>query len=173
MDSKTDKTNVRVRLAAPGDASRVASLMRESFAEYKTSYTEEAYAATTPASDEVRNRIGEGTVWVALYDDKIVGTVSAVREGESLYIRSMAVPPAARGLGIGNLLLQEIENVAAARGFKRLFLNTTPFLARAIRLYEHFGFKRRDEGADDLFGTPLFTMEKTLEPSATGKGGSN
>jgi len=46
------------------------------------------------------------------------------------------------------------------RGCKRLYLSTTPFLHSAIRLYERCGFRRTDEGPHDLFGTPLFTMEK-------------
>lgn len=29
--------------------------------------------------------------------------------------------------------------------------------------YEHFGFRRTDEGPHDLHGTPLFTMEKRLD----------
>ena len=146
----------------PGEASRIAEVLREAFAEYKNLYTDEAYAATTPASDEVRNRIGEKTVWVALCQGEIVGTVSAVPYNKSFYIRSMAVLPSARGQDIGELLLEEIEKVARALGYERLLLCTTPFLNRAIRLYERFGFRRSDEGAKDLCGTPLFTMMKTL-----------
>src|SRR5260370_227302 len=46
-----------------------------------------------------------------------------------------------------------------------MYLSTTPFLDRAIRLYERFGFQRSDEGPLDLFGTPLFTMTKRLNES--------
>jgi ribosomal protein S18 acetylase RimI-like enzyme len=76
----------------------------------------------------------------------------------------MAVHPNARGRQIGNLLLEEIERFATAAGFTRLYLSTTPSLDRAIRLYERFGFQRIDEGPNELFGTPLFTMEKVLIP---------
>ncbi len=34
---------------------------------------------------------------------------------------------------------------------------------RAIALYERYGFRRTDDGPSALFGTPLFTMVKTLE----------
>ena len=43
-----------------------------------------------------------------------------------------------------------------------MFLSTTPFLESAIRLYEKFGFQRTSDGPLDLFGTPLFTMQKSL-----------
>jgi hypothetical protein len=42
-------------------------------------------------------------------------------------------------------------------------LGTTPFLSRAIRLYENLGFKRSDDGPLDLYGTPLFSMIKSLQ----------
>ena len=105
----------------------------------------------------------EGPIWVALHREEIVGTVSVVPKGEELYIRGMAVLPAARGKRIGELLLLHIEKFANSNGHKRLFLSTTPFLARAIRLYERFGFRRCDEGSHDLFGTRLFTMVKILQ----------
>ena len=100
---------------------------------------------------------------MALYKNTIVGTASAIPKGESLYVRGMAVLPAARGQHIGESLLEHIEHYGVEYNCKRLFLNTTPFLDRAIRLYERFGFRRTEEGPHDLFGTPLFAMEKILE----------
>jgi GNAT superfamily N-acetyltransferase len=106
----------------------------------------------------------EGPVWTAVQTGTIVGTAAAVPRGEDLYIRGMAILPSARGQRIGELLLEHIESFASVRGYKRLVLSTTPFLTRAIRLYEHFGFRRSPEGPHDLFETPLFTMVKNLEP---------
>ena len=85
-----------------------------------------------------------------------------VDKGDALYIRGMAVVPSVRGSGIGSGLLREVESVARAAGQRRLRLSTTPFLSSAIQLYESFGFQRTDADPHDLFGTPLFTMEKAL-----------
>lgn len=153
---------VQIRMAMSEDAPQIASVLHESFIEYESSYTPEGFAATTPTSDEVRCRIKEGPVWVALIDGSVVGTVAAVVRGEDLYVRGMAALPAARGRQIGELLLREIEDYAWAQGYRRLTLSTTPFLHRAIRLYERFGFERSEGGASALFGTPLFTMVKNL-----------
>ncbi len=155
---------IEIRLAVRSDASSISSLLSESFIEYKSLYTDDGFAATTPTREQIVDRMAEGPVWVALDEDQIVGTVSVVPKGESLYIRGMAVLPTARGQRIGELLLSHIDQFAAANGHQRLFLSTTPFLTRAIRLYERFGFRRTDEGPLDLFGTPLFTMTKTLTP---------
>lgn len=159
--------SVLIRIATPEDAAQVAFVLHESFAEYRDSYTAEAFAATTPAGDVVLNRMKEGPVWVALLGDTVVGTASAVERGEDLYIRGMAVLPAGRGLGIGRLLLKQIEDYACQHNHRRLTLSTTPFLYSAIRLYEHFGFARSEEGSDTLFGTPLFTMVKNLGVRST------
>ena len=158
-------TVIKIRMASAREASKVARLLRDAFAEYEASYTKEGFSATTPTAALVRSRMDEGPMWVAVQADEIVGTVSAIPRGEALYIRGMAVYGAARGQGVGKLLLREVESFALERGHKRLVLSTTPFLDRAIRLYEHAGFRRNDEGPHDLFGTPLFTMSKSLKIS--------
>ena len=155
---------VTIRAARPSDAPTIGSVLRAAFAEYESCYTPAAFAATTPSGEEVERRLGEGPVWVALLDDVIVGTVSAVPRAEALYIRSMAVLPNARGRGVGRMLLGSVERYAAEHRHARLALSTTPFLAEATRLYECSGFRRSDEGEGpaDLFGTPLFTMTKPV-----------
>jgi GNAT superfamily N-acetyltransferase len=163
MNMDQGRSSIRIRMAVSEDASSISSVLHESFIEYKPLYTEEGFAATTPVTAQVRDRIGEGPVWIVSDNDAIVGTVSVVPKGESLYVRGMAIVPAARGRRIGELLLRQVEDFATERGFKRLLLSTTPFLERAIQLYEHYGFKRSSGGPDNLFGTPLLTMEKILE----------
>jgi hypothetical protein len=63
--------------------------------------------------------------------------------------------------------MQQVESYAAEHGYGRLFLSTTPFLDGAIALYESTGFRRTNEGPHDLYGTPLFTMEKRLDVAGT------
>ena len=156
-------SNIEIHAAEVADAPVIASLLAAAFAEYLPLYTLEGYAATVIRPEEIVSRIEEGPVWVSIGGGTIVGTVSVVLKGESLYVRGMAVLPLARGQRIGELLLVHVEKFAASKGVQRLYLSTTPFLDRAIRLYERFGFRRTSEGPDELFGTPLFTMEKFIQ----------
>lgn len=156
--------NIEIRLATPEDASQVAVVLEAAFEEYRPLYTDQGFAATTPTSDQIQIRMREGPVWIVLLDEVVVGTTSVVLRDEELYVRGMAVLPSARGLHLGELLLKEVENFALAQNCKRLILSTTPFLLRAIRLYEQSGFRQTTEGPHDLFGTPLFTMIKDLTP---------
>lgn len=153
-------TSLTIRFAGAKDAPAVARVLYESFAEFKALYTDGAFAATALSAEQILNRMQEGPVWVALRDEAVVGSVAAVAKGASVYIRGMAVLPAARGSGAGATLLRTVENWAVREGYGRLYLSSTPFLTSAIRLYEGFGFRRMEEGPQDLFGTALFTMEK-------------
>ena len=155
-------TQISIRLATNAELYQVSVLLHDSFIEYRSLYTEEAFLATTPDADQLAIRREEGPLWIAELGGAIVGTVSVVSRGEDLYIRGMGVLPTARGNGWGDLLLQQVEDFGSGQKCKRLVLSTTPFLFRAIRLYERFGFHRTDEGPHDLFGTLLFTMVKDL-----------
>jgi GNAT superfamily N-acetyltransferase len=157
------RSSASVRRAMLDDAPEIASVLQRSFAEYESFYTAEAFAATISTPDLIRERINEGPVWIAVRQGKIVGTVSALPRAEALYVRGMAVDPAARARGTGRLLLERVEEFAIRKGFERLFLSTTPFLSSAIRLYEKYGFSRTNEGPHELSGTPLFTMVKHLK----------
>jgi GNAT superfamily N-acetyltransferase len=153
---------LQIRPVDPEEASLVATVLYKSFAEYESFYTPEGFSATTPNADHILHRMSEGPVWAAYRGAEMLGTVAAVIKGESLYMRGMAVAPSARGLGVGTRLLFQVEKWARQQGCVRMFLNTTPFLSAAIRLYEGSGFRRTGEGPHDLFGTPLFSMEKVV-----------
>jgi len=164
-ESKFQKVELRLQIAMPEDSEAIVAVLTEAFAEHKSSYTPQAYAATVPTVNDIKKRFSEGKIWIALNNKRIVGTVSVVPKKDSLYIRSMAILPEARGNRIGERLLEKIEDYAVAHDYRKLFLNTTPFLDRAIRLYKKFGFVRC--GSDDLFGTQLLMMEKSLESESS------
>ena len=155
-------TAISIRCAEAIDAAEIARVLEVAFSEYRPLYTTQAFAATTPTDERVLLRFHEGPVWIAHQHEKVVGTVSARQDSDSIYIRGMAVLPEARGQHIGVALLRNVEDFAQRHRCRRLFLSTTPFLDRATRLYERYGFRRTDDGPHDLFGTPLFTMEKLL-----------
>jgi len=159
--------SVKVRRAVPEDAPAMAIILYTSFVEFRPFYTPEAFAATAITDEEVLVRLSEGPVWAALWEDSLCGTVAALARGAALYIRGMAVLPTVRGKGVGEALLKAVEAFASEQGHTTLLLTTTPFLHSAIRLYERCGFSRTAVGEADLYGTPLFTMEKRLGASAS------
>src|SRR5438128_7510473 len=101
-----------IRLAEPHEAEAIAATLRAAFAEFEQLYTPAAFSATTPGANQlaerfaerpiwIAERFAERPIWIAELAETAVGTVSAVPRSLELYIRSMAVLPAARGFGIG------------------------------------------------------------------------
>ena len=150
-----------IRFATKADADAIAVLLLETFREYEPFYTPGSFAATTPGVEEILKRMEEGPMWVALDGEDFVGTVTAQPRGLTLFIRGMAVLPQARGQNLGTVLLEHIERWALDHNYNRLHLATTPFLSRAIKLYERFGFIDTEE-RDDFFGMLVIFMEKKL-----------
>lgn len=155
-------SEIEIRLARADDAASIGQVLHASFVEYESLYTPEGFAATALSAQQVLKRMQEGPVWVAICESRVVGTVAALMKGKSVYMRGMAVQPTARGLGIARRMLAQVEQRAREKQATRIFLSTTPFLTAAIELYGRAGFQRTSEPSYELFGTPLFTMEKRV-----------
>lgn len=148
-----------VRLATVADAADVHAVLLAAFEPLRERYTPGAFDATVLDPPRVVARIGEGPVWVAESEDRVIGTFSAIVDERGCYLRGMGVDPRVRGRGAGAALLAAALEYAAAG--TRTWLYTTEFLHAAIRLYERAGFHRFDEDPPaDLHGTPLIGMER-------------
>jgi N-acetylglutamate synthase-like GNAT family acetyltransferase len=154
-------SNIQIRRATPQDAPAIATVLRRVFLDYRHHLSREALVVVTPSAEEICQRMTEGTIWVALQEGEIVGTVGAIPKSDGAYLRSMAILPCARGQGIGKMLLQHAEAFAQEIAQNRVYLVTASFLNRSVRLYEKFGFERTDDPAE-LFDIPVFTMAKRL-----------
>ena len=152
----------KIRRASAGDATAIAELLVAAFAEYQSLFSEPAFDVVRPRAPEIIGRLAEGPVWVAVTPDGVVGTVSAVARGTDMWVRSMAVAPAARGQGVARRLLGAIEAWMRRRRFRRLHLTTAPFMGQAIRLYERAGFVPSQDPPEDLCGLMLLPMEKHI-----------
>ena len=161
---KASVHDVEIRLATRDDAATISEVLLESFSTFRDQYTPEAFEIVTPSAELIIERFAEGPMWVAIVDDKIVGTASVLPEPEWLYVRSMAVVPSARGMGIATKLLDVIDEYAIGERFEKLFLYTTYFSTGAVEHYEKHGYIRgRDTTADEWYGTPGLAMEKNLK----------
>ena len=91
--------------------------------------------------------VGRGRVWrpaelpgfAAFEDDRCVGLLTYEIEGDALEI--VTIDALVEGQGIGTALLEAVEEVARARGCRRLRLVTTNNNLRALLFYQKAGFK--------------------------------
>jgi GNAT superfamily N-acetyltransferase len=163
MSRPQEASQLEIRLAVPGDEHVIAALILDAFLPFKDEYTPEAFEYTAATADRIRDRFAEGPMWIADDGGEAVGTVSGLPEGERYYIRSMAVSTSAQGRGIGQKLLQTLEQDARERGYRKLYLYTTFVLPAAKKLYEKNGFYvLRETPPEDWFDMGGLEMEKLL-----------
>lgn len=101
----------------------------------------ETLTHVAPAEQIVAERGGVIVGAVLLYPAgaPMPGTDARARWPE---VRLLAVPPAERGRGIAEGLMQECVRRARAAGAIALTLHTTDMMRAAVRLYERLGFTR-------------------------------
>jgi ribosomal protein S18 acetylase RimI-like enzyme len=107
-----------------------------------------------PALADAAGRAALAELLVARDGDAIIGSVALVLAGEfgevlrsddEAGFRMLVVHPAARGRGVGGLLVTACLERARAAGKRRMVISTDPRMTAAHRLYERLGFSRLPE----------------------------
>jgi len=102
--------------------------------------------------------------WMAERNGEIVGSVLVAKESDEVAkLRLLLVEPTARGLGIGNRLVEECVHFARNTGYDRIVLWTNSLLDAARHIYERAGFVLVSEDVDELFGPGSKAQHWSLE----------
>ena len=129
----------RLREATSADSPRVRALVFSVLAEYHLPTD----AHTDGDLDDIQSAYAGGA-FVVVEDQagRLVGTVGLCRiDDETCELRKMYLLPAARGRGIGKLLLEQMIQRARQLGIRRMTLETAGVLETAIALYRRYGFR--------------------------------
>ncbi|MCU0311541.1 MAG: GNAT family N-acetyltransferase [Acidimicrobiales bacterium] len=95
---------------------------------------------------------------VAVDDRTVVGYHVTGRAGGLGYLQRLAVSPSHDGAGIGTGLVGDALGWCRRRGCTSVLVNTQEANGRALRLYEHLGFRPEPHG--------LAVLEHRLDPAA-------
>ncbi|MBP7000792.1 GNAT family N-acetyltransferase [Amaricoccus sp.] len=145
---------VRVRPARRAEASALAALIDAAFAEYAGREPRAVWAAYLAETRDVARRWDAAEVLVAEAGGAPVGTVSYLAEASQgdmglpagwAGFRALAVPPAARGCGVGAALVRACAARARAAGRPALGIHTHPAMTAPLALYRRLGFVRAPE----------------------------
>lgn len=95
---------------------------------------DEAMAATRSARFRVAAR------------DRVLGYAISGRSGTRGYLQRLAVDPAVQGRGLGRALIVDGLRWMRRRGASQVVVNTQVGNERALRLYQHLGFRLEPSG---------------------------
>jgi GNAT superfamily N-acetyltransferase len=133
----------------------------------------ETYFVVEPADREMlgdpRGKILDrgGQVFFVLERGEVQGTCAVLRHSaEECEIAKMAVAPAARGRGFGDLLMEASIDFARQIGSRRVVILSNTVLEPAIRLYRKHGFVQVPLAADPRYRRANIRLELELNPRA-------
>ena len=148
---------VRIRPPGPGDLGWVVQEHGARYAaEHGWDATFEALVARIVADFACDHDPQRERAWIAEVDGRTAGCIFCVRQdGATAQLRLLLVTPAARGLGLGQLLVDECLSFARASGYRELVLWTNDVLTAARHIYEKAGFQLAAEEQHHSFGQDL------------------
>jgi len=144
------QTELTVEAARPEDYGRIAELTVGVYVGGRLASDD-----YTPQLADVAGRAARSELLVVRDGQgRVVGSVALVLSGdfgevtasdEEAAFRMLVVDPAARGLGVGQLLVSTCLGRAREAGKRRVVISTDPRMTTAHRLYERLGFTRLPE----------------------------
>lgn len=106
-----------------------------------------------------------GEIFFALDGQSAVGTVAMIlMENGSFELAKMAVDPAYRGRGIGDLLMEACIDHASRHRAQSIILESNTKQAAALKMYRKYGFIDIPLDPNSLFARANIRMELAITP---------
>jgi ribosomal protein S18 acetylase RimI-like enzyme len=115
-------------------------------------------------ADPARAILGPGgQIFFVVEGDSVLGTCAVLRHSPSeCEIAKMAVAPAARGRGLGDLLMEAAVDFARQIGARRVAIVSNTVLAPALGLYRKHGFVEVPLESDGRYQRANIRLEREL-----------
>lgn len=114
-------------------------------------------------AENLKQKAGQETVFLAMKDDRIVGCVFAAERPDDFYVGKLAVASGFQGQGIGKQLMQAVEALARSRNKPAIELQTRIELIANHATFARLGFRETERTAHKGYDRPTsITMRKVL-----------
>ena len=161
------KAELQFRNILKEDNIPLAKIIRDALTEYNVTRPGTVYYdETTDHLYEVFKKEGS-KYFVATINNEVVGGAGIYPTDGLNYgtceLVKMYLSPAARGKGVGKLLMEKCIAAAKQSGYKKIYIETMSELIVAIPMYEKFGFifLKKSMGNSGHTGCDVW-MQKTL-----------
>ena len=137
--------NVLIRTIQPADNPTVASIVKNTLAEFGANHPDTVYYdPTTDALYELFQKPGS-VYYVAEMNNEIIGGGGIYPTdglpADTCELVKMYLLPQSRGMGLGRTLIEKCIEQAKEKGYKKIYLESMPELKKALKVYEKFGFE--------------------------------
>jgi len=129
-----------IRRATVKDAPYIFSIIQKAFKEYSKITGQTNLEALTETVDDIVEAIQTKTVFIAVINGKIVGTVRISINGDEAYISRFAVDCDNQNNGIGKSLMNEVDAYLKKMHVKKVILHTSSKHDVLMRFYYSIGF---------------------------------
>jgi putative acetyltransferase len=157
---------VTIRTIEPSDNQVLAVIIRNALAEFGANKPGTVYYdATTDALYELFQQQGS-IYFVASENNQLIGGAgiypSPGLPPDTCELVKMYLTPAARGKGIGKMLIEKALEFASETGYRKVYIETMPELRKAMMVYEKFGFNYLDGplGNTGHFGCEVWMLKE-------------
>lgn len=147
-----------IEKAVVTDAAEILSLQKIAYLSEAEIYEDYSIEPLVQTIESLEQQFNNHIVLKAIIDNILIGSVRACVENETTYVGKLMVHPNFQRLGIGTLLMKDVEKHCVTNRYE---LFTGSKSVNNIRLYEILGYRVFDRKMfDDKLG--LVWMEKIL-----------
>lgn len=153
-----------IRTIRPSDNQAIAEIIRNTLTEFDANRPGTVFFdSSTDTLFEAFQKPGSVYYVVSIENSLAGGAGIFPSDGlpeDTCELVKMYLLPAARGKGLGKLLIEKCIEFAKEAGYKKIYLETLPELKKAIHLYEKFSFTYlpRPLGNTGHFGCDVWMM---------------
>lgn len=153
----SDVQGTEIRSAAEADRPAIRDITFAAYDEYRASMPPQGWEMYAANIARTLDSVDPADCIVAVREGRIIGSVLLSPANAPVYgapggqlaeypeVRLLAVPPAERGHGIGQALMDECKRRSLAVGATHLALHTNQLMQAALHIYEKMGFERAPE----------------------------
>jgi ribosomal protein S18 acetylase RimI-like enzyme len=140
-----------IRRASEPDTQEIERIVSAAYKHYVSRIGK----SPAPMTDDYRELVCHGNVWVLTLGAEIAGLVVLKRESDYMLLDNVAVKPDHQGSGFGRQLIEFAEARARQCGYDEIQLYTNALMHENLAMYAKLGYqefsRRRDSGFDRVF----------------------